>query len=103
MLTSANSSEIDPLVKACLTLNEDILVRSIDGKVALKIFVVYVTKMKKLVRYIRFGGVTPCVRAYIRLRKFLIFSSKEFFFFRDVSLRFNVYKRFNAQKHVVCC
>ena len=55
MLTSANSSEIDPIVKACLTLNEDISVRSIDGKVALKIFVVYVTKMKKLVRYIRFG------------------------------------------------
>ena len=54
MLTSAYSSEIDPLVKACLTLNEDISIRSLDGKVALKSFVVYFTKMKKIVRYIRF-------------------------------------------------
>ena len=54
MLTSAYSSEIDPFVKACLTLNEDISVRSLDEKVALKIFVVYVTKMKEIVRYIPF-------------------------------------------------
>ena len=54
MLTSAYSSEIDPLVKACLTLNEDISIRSLDGKVALKSFVVYVTKMKRIVRYISF-------------------------------------------------